>query len=98
MRELDPVETKFADILEQHIKPYLTGVAADLRAFAEQMAADGAEAASMGNEAIIKELGMQAQALGEVHRLRANAEGWKTVGSIVSAAFGILLADVEGIA
>jgi hypothetical protein len=89
------MQEQIQDILRRHLGEYLSGEAADLEAFVQQITADGAEAAAIGRQDLIKELGHQARTRGEAMRLRASAAGWATIGDIITVGFSTLLAGLQ---
>ena len=73
------------------LQDLLIGATADLEAYAESLALDALRAVETNNPEILAHVKAQAGLLVEIHRLRLNKVGMKTLRNIVSAIIGIAI-------
>jgi len=66
------------------IKPYVEATEEDLRTYGALIALDLVRAAREKREDILREVGHQLEALGEIHRIRAVNATWAQINNIIA--------------
>ena len=82
-RDFEMIRDAFADKFRERFGRLLQGTAEDVEAYAAEMAADWALAASTGDQEAMSHLKAQTQMLGEKQRLTASRSVWGQVGDFV---------------
>lgn len=85
------LKVNIAGLFEEEFKKHIEGAGDEIKALAEHMAIDGVDAAMLGRQDLVEELGRQTRTLGESMRLRASTAGWKLAGETVRIALLALI-------
>lgn len=80
---LEPITEALKDRAREAAKELLNGTVNDIETFSNIMSIDLTEAVAAGDTEAVLEIGAQARALGEKHRIYASRQVWATFNSIL---------------